>query len=120
MPTDLPKERPGSRYDAPLSSADATNVLLGFLAVPTLLLTLMAALPLPLVLPAFGLATFFVGVTLGAWALLCRRAAASLDGLLDAAGLLVLIGFIAFMMTDLQVALAALAERGGPVVQLRL
>ena len=71
------------------------------LSVPVLFVALTAALPGPLALPAFGFITFGIGMLVAMCAYLRQVVpAAARERLLDVAGMLVLIGSVAFIMTD--------------------
>jgi hypothetical protein len=111
LPTDLPK-RTVTRIPqfAPPWLNDGYWALTA-LSIPALLIVLSSILPSPLVLPAFGIITVSWGVLLAlrsylrpAGSLASRQRAETL------AGLFLLFGFGASMMTNVGEALSALAE----------
>ena len=105
MPTDLPKREPrGGRQHT-------INWMMASLSVPATLIVLMSIVPMALVLPTIAVITVSASAGLALCNVRRRRATSTSRELVrDAAGLLLLIGFGASMMTDASAALQAFAD----------
>lgn len=111
MPTDLPKRDRSRKHVFPLSPSNGHEWTAASFGVPAVLLVLTMALPLPLVLPAFGIVAVAAGLVVGIYGCISRsQGSAAREQTRDAAAVLILIGFGASMMTDAGSALAAFAE----------
>ncbi len=119
MPTDLPRPRPSDNRQRRETRVAEIDSAIASAAIPALLILLTASLPFPLVLPAFAMFAVTAGLCAGLLAVLGGlETKVATQQLRDAAGVLVLIGFGASMLTDVEGALSALAElesqyRGG-------
>ena len=110
MPTDLPKRKPNVNNGAASLNVGEYGSTAGNMIVPAVLIALATTLPLPLLLPVFGIAAFVCGLAAGLWNRFASSSADDPTAHRDAAGLLVLIGSGAIMIADLPGAFAALSS----------
>ena len=114
MPTTLPKRNRGA-YGNSAGEARESGLSATTLFVTSLLALLAAALPAPLVLPAFGVLIMLSGLLLGAWTLLRRwRHGPANERMLDLAGLLLLFGAAAAIVCDKDEMLQLLSAMPAP------
>ena len=107
MPTDLPK-RDNSWIAA---RRNKRNEVAAVLSIPALLVLLLGAFPTALVLPAFSIATVSWGLLVALRLYLWPQASlAARERAQVLAGMLLLFGFGASMMTNVGDALSAFAE----------
>jgi hypothetical protein len=106
MPTNMPTRRPRESKD----TDSAWPFLTG--AVPAGMIAIVAIVPWPLVLPTFATLAVTAAILVYMQASRRRRAisVAVRERARDTAGMLMLVGFGAAMMTDVGGALAALGE----------